>query len=405
MEPLFSPTELSEIHAYHQPEYVLAAIELVASPLVLVLFTRFLTQPLFRLTQRLNGKLPSRGLERMWGGPGWAGAIAFAVLFLLTLGLVSAPIDVWFGFVREHQFGMSKQTWGHYLWDVLKGEAVQALSVAAVAFGVFGLARKTRHWWWIVGLASAAVLVLSIAADPYRARLYVDEHPLEAGALRTRLTQTLARAGIDFAEIYVVETSIKTVRVEAAFAGTGPTRTILLTDTLLQAMTEDEIVAAVSHEAGHVGESRTWRRVFTPLAVLLVLALAELLFRASVRRRWFGIETYGDIRVLPLLVLAVDLSLTAAAPIAALQARYREVQADDFAVRLTQQPAALASLLVKVARMNKEDPDPPRWFVWMGASHPPIAERIARVQKNAMPPPTSPVKAGTSEQQSPGVIR
>ena len=61
-----------------------------------------------------------------------------------------------------------------------------------------------------------------------------------------------------------------------------------------------------------------------------------------------------------------------------------------------------------LGRINKVDPDPPRWYVLSGVSHPTILQRVAAIreaQKNATPPPMSPVNAGTSEQQAPGVIR
>jgi STE24 endopeptidase len=249
------------------------------------------------------------------------------------------------------------------------------------------------------------VLVISTAMDPYRGKLYLDQAPLEAGPLRTRLVAVLDSAQVPFGEIVVVKTSEKTVRVQAAFAGTGPTRTILLTDTLLSSMTESEIVAAVAHEAGHVSESRWPGRILTPLALFGLLGFVEFLFVRSTRRGWFGITERGDVRILPLLVVAFDLTTTIAAPFSAALTRQRELDADRFALTLTKDAASLSSLLVKLGRINKVDPDPPRWYVLSGVTHPTILERVAVIQKNATPPPMTPVSAGTSEQQEPGVMR
>lgn len=405
MEPLFTASELEQVKAYHAPIYTAAAVDLVLWPLVLIASARFLTRPLHRVATKLGARVKVPALERVWQGEGWAATVLFAIFFFGFFALITVPIDVWFGFVREHEFGLSRESFGAFLLDGLKSQALLVVSVSALAFGLFGVARRTKKWWWLVGLACSLVLVISTAIDPYRARLYVNQTSLPEGSLRTRLTTMLEQASIPFGDILVVHTGEKSVRVQAAFAGTGPTRTILLTDTLLEAMTEAEIVAAVAHEAGHVSESRWPGRILTPLAVFGLLGFVEWLFRRSSQRGWFGITERGDVRVLPLLVLAFDLATTVVTPLSAALSRDRELAADRFSVQLARDPASLASLLVKLGRINKVDPDPPRWYVLSGVSHPTILERVAAIQKNATPPPMSPATAGTSEQQEPGVIR
>lgn len=405
MEPLFTAQELESIRAYHDPFYRVAAVDLLLWPVLLVVSARWLTRPLYALAARLTARVRSPILTRIWSGDAWATSLAFALLYFGLFALISLPLEVWFGFVREREFGLSTETFGAFVIDGLKKQGLLVLSVSALTFGLFGIARRTTRWWWLVGVAASGVLVISTAIDPYRGKLYLDQAPLEASPLRTRLTSVLDSAQVPFGEIVVVKTSEKTVRVQAAFAGTGPTRTILLTDTLLSSMTESEIVAAVAHEAGHVSESRWPGRILTPLALFGLLGFVELLFVRSTRRGWFGITERGDVRILPLLVVAFDLATTAAAPFSAALTRQRELDADRFAQTLTKDPASLTSLLVKLGRINKVDPDPPRWYVLSGVTHPTILERVAAIQKNATPPPMTPVTAGTSEQQEPGVMR
>lgn len=407
MEPLFTAQELESIRAYHDPAYVAHAVDLIAWPLLLIVAARWLTRPLYRVAERFGPRVSSRVLARVWGDGGWSTAVLFALLYFGTFALVTWPLDLWFGFVREKEFGLTTQSLGTFLFDGLKHQVLYVVSVSGLTFGLFGVARKTRNWWWLVGLAASVAMVGSTAIDPYRSKLYVDQTPLENGPLRSKLTQLLESAQIPFGEIVVVKTSEKSVRVQAAFAGTGPTRTILLTDTLLSAMTEAEIVAAVAHEAGHVSESRWPGRVLTPLALFALLAFIEWLFVRSAERRWFDISQRGDVRVLPVLLLVFDLVIGVASPISAAFTRERELAADRFGAELTHDPEALASLLVKVGRINKVDPDPPRWYVLSGVTHPTIMERVARLraQKNATPPPIMPTTEGTSEQQEPGVMR
>jgi STE24 endopeptidase len=369
-------TELAEIKAYHQPHYVIAAVDLVLWPLLLILGARFLTRPLFALASRV--RLRSRVLERVWGDDSWASTVIFALLYFGVFAVLTIPLELW-SFSHERAFGLSTESAGSYAADSLKAHLVLVVAVTALAFGLFGIARRTPRWWWLVGIATSFVLVLSVALDPYRAKLYVDQAPLPEGPLRTRLTELLARAQVPFGEIVVVNTSEKSVRVQAAFAGTGPTRTILLTDTLLSSMTESEIVAAVAHEAGHVSESKWPGRILTPACVFALLFFIERLFVRSSQRGWFGITTRADVRVLPLVLLTFDLVMSAATPVSAAFSRERELEADRFAITLTGDRASLSSLLQKLGRINKTDPDPPRWYVLSGVTHPTVRERVERI--------------------------
>ncbi len=399
---------LTEVQAYHAPIYTAALVDLIVWPLLLIGTARFLTRPFHARATSWAKRVNIPALTRIWKGPEWAETIVFALLFFGFFVLVNLPIDLWFGYVREHQFGLSNESLGAFLFDGLKHQVILVISVTSLAFGLFGLARRTRHWWWMVGIATSLALVVSTAIDPYRSRLYVDQTSLPPGTLRTRLTGMLQDASIPFSDIYVVHTGVKSVRVQAAFAGTGPTRSILLSDTLIDAMTEQEVVLAVAHEAGHVSESRWPGRVLSPLAVFALMGFIEWLFRRSSQRGWFGITVRGDVRVLPLLVLTFDLVTSVVTPVSAALSRSRELAADQFALQLTGDGDALSSLLVKLGQINKVDPDPPRWYVWSGVTHPTIVQRVEAIrsaQKNATPPPTTPVNAGTSEQQAPGVIR
>ncbi|MFO0594219.1 MAG: M48 family metalloprotease [Myxococcaceae bacterium] len=378
MEPLYTQAELEQVEAYQAPHYVAAALDLALWPVLLIVAARFLTRPLWALADRARGRVRSAVMTRVWGDDGWLPTLLFALGFFGFFALLSLPQEIWLGYVHEKAFGLSTQSASSFVVDQLKATLVLAASVSALALGLFGLARKTRHWWWMVALAASVVLVVSIALDPFKSKLYVDQHPLEAGPLRTRLTAMLGEARIPFGDIVVVETGEKSVRVQAAFAGSGPTRTILLTDTLLAAMSEDEILAAVAHEAGHVDEPKWPGRILTPLGVVALLLFIEWLFRRSVERQWFGITTRGDVRVLPLIVLTFDLAVMAVTPVTAALSRQREREADDFAVKLTKQPRALASLLTRVGRINRVDPNPPRWYVWSGVTHPTIPERVER---------------------------
>jgi STE24 endopeptidase len=378
-EAIFTPAELAEVHAYHQPLYWKAALDDAVTVGVSLLLLRFAVRPLWAACERV--KLRSSVLERMWRGPGWAPALLFAMAWVALTTVIYLPLDVWFGYVHEHRFGLSRQTPASFALDHLKDLGITATAVGALAFGLFGLARRMPRWWAVLGAAGAVALLLSTALDPYRARVYFEQTPLPAGELRERINALMARAGVDFRDVLVEHTSGKSVRVQAYFAGTGPTRTIVLNDSLLQHLTTDEILAVVAHEAGHVGEPRWPQAIGSAAALVLFLFAVDRLLKWVARRGLWGVTEPADLRALPLVMLVFSVATSAVKPLSAAFSRERERQADLYALRLTGAPDAFASMLRKAARVNKMDPDPPRWVVWKGRTHPSVGERLEAIAR------------------------
>lgn len=385
MEPIYTAEQLAEVKAYHQPRYVVSFIDFLVTPLVLLVMVRFATRPMWRVAERAGARIEAWGVApvkvatKLWNGSGWAAALVFALLFFGLYTLLDLPADIWFGYFHEHAYKLSRASPLVFVTDMLKGKLLFAAAVGSLVFGLFGLARRTERWWWLLGVTASALMLVSTAIDPYRNRLYVDQTPLPAGSLRERITGLMAKADIDFRDVLVEHTASRTVRLQAYFAGTGPTRTIVLNDSLLAGLSEDEILASVAHEAGHVNEPRWPGRLASALVLIGFLFLVERLFRVAAARQWFGITERADVRTLPLVVLGFTLGLMLGNPVSGAISREREYAADRYALTLTHDPEAFRAMLVKAARTNKMDPEPPRWAVWRGMSHPPIGERVAAV--------------------------
>ncbi len=389
IDAIFSPEALAEIRAYKDPLYAFGLAYDGLSLLLWTLALRFWVVPLYAWSSRVTARLDPfgaramtgrRALDRIWGGSGWGTALLFTVVLELGSMLAFLPLDFYFEFIHEHRFGMSTQSLSSYGWDQLKSLALGMIPLVALAFGMFGLARRLPRWWLVIGIVGAIALVFSAALDPYRARIYFDQTPLPEGELREEITALMRKANVDFKEVVVEKTLSKTVRVQAYFAGKGPTRTIVLNDALLKELNTREILAVVGHEAGHIHERQWLGQLASTLCLLAFLYLIEVLFRAVAQRGWWGVKERADIRTLPLIFVVFWLATVAAAPVSAAFSRQRELDADQFGLQLTGDVEAFRQMLIKVARINKTDPDPPRWAVLKSWSHPPIRERLAAIQ-------------------------
>jgi STE24 endopeptidase len=390
-DAIYSPQELVELRAYVDPIYLAGAIHELLIIAFWVVCLRFLVVRFYVWSESTAGKIESRFprartlpfvralpavLDRVWGGSGWGAALLFTMVLFLTCDLVWMPADFYFGFIRERAFGLSDQSLGRFGWDYLKAFILDAGTIAAVAFGMFGLARRLQLWWLIIGCVGAFALAFSAALDPYRAQLFVDHTPLPAGEVRDAISALMHKAKIDFKDVVLEKTLTNSVRVQAYFAGKGPTRTIVVNDALLKNLTTDEVVAAVGHEAGHVHESRWAGQLASTLALLAFLFVIEQLFRLVARRRWWGVTGRADIRAFPLILAVFGLCNLMISPFSAAFQREREREADQYGLQLTQDTDAFRRMLIKAARVNKMDPAPPRWCVLKGWSHPPIRERL-----------------------------
>ncbi len=387
-ETLFDPAEMARWRRFRTWHRLLS---LTALALVLAYYLVLLVTPLgsrlFRACQRLAAALGrrlarapplgalNRALARAFG-PDYGTAVLYTWALMFGLTVLLLPVDVAGELIARAQ-GLSNYTPLSWAWDLAKGLALESLGYTTLVFGLFGLVRRfPRRWWLVLGLPAAMTLVAYGLVSPYRARLFDDFRPLEDRALARRLEGLAAEAGFPLSAIKVREASRTTNVLNAYITGMGPSRELVLYDTLLEALTDDEIVVAVAHELAHQQE----KDVLVG-SLLSGAGLVGLLWLAALALRWgsrcVGHDGPGDPRNLPLLLLTTVLAFTLARPVVYAKSRAEELQADRIALATTQDPASFVSLQVKLARRNQADVRPPWWAVLWFASHPSVYERIA----------------------------
>jgi STE24 endopeptidase len=190
------------------------------------------------------------------------------------------------------------------------------------------------------------------------------------------------RVGVRVVGVYRLLLSDKTRRVNAAFAGLGSTRRILLGDTLLDGFTHDEIEVVMAHEMGHYRHRDLWRL----LIVNGVFVFGSFLLADGLLRRWvlafpgLGLRGINDIAALPALLLTIGAVFVLLMPVSHAYARRRERAADDFALEITDNPDAFVSAMRRLGDHNLADPDPHPLVEFFLHSHPSIGRRIRRAE-------------------------
>ncbi|MGY1773368.1 M48 family metallopeptidase [Blastococcus sp. SYSU D00813] len=327
---------------------------------------------------RLGARLV-QAVARPLGG-GWVWQVLLGTLALSAVGrLVTLPISV-YGEVVRHRYGLSTRSWPLWARDVVVSLAIDAaLTALGLLVLVWLVRRAPRTWWaWAAGAAAALVVVGSFLYPVVIEPAFNSFEPLPAGQLRTDLLELADENGTPVEDVLVSDASRRTTSLNAYVSGFGSTRRIVLYDTLLTRLPDDEIESIVAHELGHVAtdDVLTGTLMGALGAAGAVCLLGWLLTSAPLLRR-AGVGSPGDGRVVALALLLVSAGTLLATPVQNLVSRQIETRADLHALELTGDAQAFVDMQERLASTNLSDPDPPAAWHWFFGSHPTSAQRIA----------------------------
>ena len=301
----------------------------------------------------------------------------FALFLIVLLHIVELPFSFYQGFLLEHRYGLSNETLGQWTRDQLKGLALGVVFGVAGASVVYWSIRTSPDWWWAISAAIFTLLMLGLVqlAPVLLLPLFYTFKPLDRPALVERLMNLSQRARTRIAGVYEWVLSAHTKKANAALAGMGRTRRILLSDTLLADYSDDEIEVVLAHELSHHVHHDLWRGVALQTVLLFVgfslagRALAALADPLELR----GVD---DPAGLPLLLLVGGVSAFVFTPLVNAMSRAHERRADQYALDTTEQPDAFISAMKRLSQQNLAEDNPSRPVQWLFYSHPPIRERI-----------------------------
>ncbi len=305
-------------------------------------------------------------------------AVGFYVLiFLALLMLVQMPVAWYDGYLVEHKFGLSHQKTLNWLQDYGKVFALTLALSIPLTVGLYALIPVSPLWWlWAsiiyagLELVGSTILPLVVVPMFYKLRPYDDQ------AQRSQLLGMARRAGArNIERVMLANESARSAKANAFFTGLGKTRTMVLFDNLVGGFTPKEVLTVVAHELAHYVNKDIWREA----ALSAVLSVPEL-YVANELLKWstgkFGISGAADPTGFPLILTTLAVVGFVLMPISNTVSRTVERQADEFALRVAEEPEAQASTERRLADMNLSD-DTPHWLVELFFyTHPPASKRV-----------------------------
>jgi len=320
-------------------------------------------------------------LDRISGRRWLVVVTSFGVLYTVYAWMAELPLRYWAGYVRPHAYDLSTRTLGKWATDSVKGLAVSCVLAFLVTWIPYLLIRKSpRRWWlWCGLLAFPLSAVLLIVTPVWVDPLFNDFGPMKDSDLEGKILALADRAGIDGSRVFEVEKSVDTKTVNAYVTGFMGTRRIVLWDTIISKLDEDQLLFVMGHEMGHYVLGHVNQYVILgPLGIT-----AGLLFIHLVRRRVFaatadasGVSELSDVASLPLALFILMAGGFLASPLLLAHSRSLEHEADRFGLELTQNNRAAATAFVKLQEENLSVPDPTTFYRIFRSSHPPLGDRI-----------------------------
>jgi STE24 endopeptidase len=311
-----------------------------------------------------------------------AGLIFFAFIGLVE-GLIHLPFDYYQIFVIEERYGFNTRTFKTWISDLLKNLMIGMIIGVFLLCLLFILIQNGAKLWWIWGwlIFFGFQFIMTILYPKIIAPLFNKFIPIENQALAEKINELATREGLKVEGIFQMDAGKRSRHTNAYFTGLGKTKRIVLFDTLLHSHTDDEILAVLAHEIGHLKKGHIRKQL-----IGIGLLSFALFFLVSCMLNWelmyqsFGFNhTPAYVGLFLISILGGPFGLLIS-PVFMMILRRYEKGADQYAYTLIKTAAPLTMALKKMTLDNLSNINPHALYVLFHYSHPPILERIAYME-------------------------
>ena len=292
------------------------------------------------------------------------GMLGFALVWAVQLPFGVA--DLWWQ--RRHHLthvGYFSQIFGN--WLALGGQFVFLCLALAV---VMALARKLPELWWAVAAPVFIGLALLFAfINPY----LLSTHRLRDPQLRAASARLERIEHVRHIPIVVEDVHDVTSLPNAEATGLGPSRRVVLWDTLVNEFTPREVTVVMAHELGHLAHNHIWKDI----GWYALFAFPGTLLIARLTRRKGGM---AQAETVPLSLFVLVVLTLVAQPLQNAVSRHMEAEADWAALEATHDSAGATALFRGFVPTTLSEPNPSTLEYVLLENHPTIMQRIAMAQ-------------------------
>ena len=313
----------------------------------------------------------------------YSGLVFFGILFIIN-DIINLPFSFFKNFVIEEKFGFNKMTISIFIKDKLKSYLLVFFIGGITMFSILSFFYYFETYGWLI--VWIFLTIFSIIIQPifihFIAPMFNKFTPLNDGELKSAITKYSKKINFPISRIDVMDGSKRSNHSNAYFTGFGKSKRIALFDTLINNHSIEEIVSVVAHEAGHYKKKHIFfGMILGVIQTGLMLFLFNFIINEVALYKVFGVSEpsiYSGLVFFGLLFTPINMILSL---ISLSISRKNEFEADQYALDTTNNPQALISMLKGLASDNLSHLTPHPFTVFLQYTHPPIYERVKKIEK------------------------
>ncbi|MBU8933978.1 MAG: M48 family metallopeptidase [candidate division Zixibacteria bacterium] len=312
----------------------------------------------------------------------------YVILVLVIDYLLNLPFSIYRSFVVESNYGFMNQTFMEWWGEDLLGLLILAVITIIPMWFFYRLVGCMKRWWLAFSIGSIPFLILLVVLVPVViAPMFNEFEPVKDKELEIKLQTLASKAGIDGADVFQVNGSKQSTKINAYVTGMFGSKRIVLYDTMIDNFTHDEIMFVMGHEMGHyVKQHIWWGLALSVVFIMFALWLTDRVIHIVIGRfkQRFKFDRLADIASLPLVLIFMSIITFVFQPITNGASRYMEHTCDTYGIDITDIDGESAALAFdKLSVFNLSDPSPHPIIEFWFYDHPALDGRMAFVREYA----------------------
>lgn len=309
----------------------------------------------------------------------------YTILFMLVDFLLNLPFAIYSGFMVESDFGFMNQTFSEWFGEQLLFLVIGLIFIIIPVWFLYWLIQTKKRWWAWFAIGAIPFMVLTMIIVPIYVMPLINKfEPVKNELVRSEVAALADKAGIGDADIFQINGSKQSTKVNAYVTGMFQSKRIVLYDTLIDNFTIDEIRFVMGHEIGHYVMNHIWWGLgISILFVCFALWLVNRTIHGVITRfkSRFKFDRLGDFASLPLIMIFVSIIGFVFQPVTNSFSRYNEHQSDIYGMEITGVSGESAAIAFdKLSVLNLSDPDPHPLAEFWFYTHPALTKRMKFVR-------------------------
>ncbi len=306
-------------------------------------------------------------------------SVVYILSFLFINYLISLPFSIYKTFYLDKKYGFSNMTLKLFIIDNLKAIVLTAIFGGALIWLIAKIIINFDNWW-LYGFITVFIVILFINAiyPTLIAPIFNKFTLLKDEKLKNAIEDLMQKAGLKANGVYTIDASKRDNRLNAYFGGLGKSKRVVLFDTLIKKLNQNELLAVLGHELGHFKHKDIIKNIIMMGFLMFIMFfifgnLPQELFNA------IGVMK-APYSIMAIFLIFSPIISFIFMPLFGLVSRANEYAADKYGAECEDE-VALANALEKLANENKSFPKSHPIYIFFYYTHPPLVERLKRLGK------------------------